>query len=404
MSNKSRDDAGAEGVSRARIRELWSRQAEALDGLLEMALDDELPLCDGDLASLLFHLHGHITRTGLSGLHHGDPARPELFNWNARPWNFAHSNADTYYLSATISDEHDYRVFGKLGSAAHVTFGVYAGVGDQDRAIMLRAEDVHIEGDGSFELFFSNERRGQNCYPRLEGAQSFACYQLFVDWERAVPGDIAIERLGPPLPERAPSFDSLSSQFERFLAKLREDFEIWTLTVPAMTIDQIEPNSYLEPMQPPTFHAGAWVVPMNWTLQEDEALLIRLRLPEDCAYSGLTMTNRWSQMIDHDRRQTSLNHLQANVDEDGILEVLVSARDHGVRNWLDSAGYASGTVAWRTIASEENEDPPAHPELRVIGGDELRAIVSRMAKVTPEERAAELERRRRHLARLSGGR
>jgi len=384
---------------RSTIRSLWDRHRETLEDLLEVALDEELPVGEGDLAALLHHLHGHIVRTGLATLHHGDPTRPELFNPNARPWSFAHSNADTYYLSATVSDAYDYRVFGKLGSATHVTFGMYAGVGDQDRAIKIRAEDIEVGPGGAFELHFSREPHGRNHFPRLAGAQSFACYQVFEDWTTSTPCEISIERTGPSAPARGPGFDDMATRFERYLTSLREDFEIWTVVVPAVTIDPIPDNAFMEALQPPAFFAGAWVMPIKWRLAEHEALLMELSLPDDCAYSGLTMTNRWGQMIDFDRRQTSLNRKQATVGDDGTLRVLLSARDHGVRNWLDASGYDQGIVAWRTTQPKA----PPDPVLRVVAGDELRAVVAGMDRVTPEERAAALDLRRRHFARLSGG-
>src|SRR6185437_7624744 len=115
-------------------------------------------LDQGSAAALLGHLLGNISFMGLQL--HSDPARPTLINAQYSPWNWGHSNPDTLYLSARIDDEHDYRVYGRLGSVAQTTFGVYAGKDDQAHAVKTLAEDLEVADDGSFEIHFSREDAG----------------------------------------------------------------------------------------------------------------------------------------------------------------------------------------------------------------------------------------------------
>jgi hypothetical protein len=58
---------------------------------------------------------------------------------------------------ARIDDAHDYRVYGRLGSVAQTTFGVYGGKDDQAQAVKALSDDLVIDDDGSFEIFFSQE-------------------------------------------------------------------------------------------------------------------------------------------------------------------------------------------------------------------------------------------------------
>jgi hypothetical protein len=62
------------------------------------------------------------------------------------------------YLSARIDDAHDYRIHGRLGSVAQTTFAVYTGKDDQAQAVKALSEDLVVDDDGSFEIFFSRER------------------------------------------------------------------------------------------------------------------------------------------------------------------------------------------------------------------------------------------------------
>jgi hypothetical protein len=121
------------------LRVAWRRFSELHDDLLQLALT-EADLDEGAAAALLGHMIGHIQYMGLQL--RSDPARPMLINAQYLPWNWGHSNPDTLYLSARIDDVHDYRVYGRLGSVAQTTFGVYTGKDDQAEAVKVLSEDL----------------------------------------------------------------------------------------------------------------------------------------------------------------------------------------------------------------------------------------------------------------------
>jgi len=108
---------------------------------------------------------------------------------------------------------------------------------------------------------------------------------------------------------------------------------------------------------------------------------------------GICLTNAWSEMIDFEARQTSLNLGQSLV-EDGRVRILLSTQDFGVRNWLDARGHRSGVVTWRASRHEE----PAAPTLKVIKTDEIGDYFDDSQRVTEAERAAAMEARLRHFA------
>lgn len=139
------------------LRAAWRRFGDLHDELLEIALA-EGDLDDGAAAALLGRLVGHIQYMGLQL--RSDPARPKLINGQYAPWNWGHSNPDTLYLTARIDAGHDYRVHGKLGSAAQTTFGVYAGRDDQAEAVKVLSEELVVGDDGWFEIYFSRQKMG----------------------------------------------------------------------------------------------------------------------------------------------------------------------------------------------------------------------------------------------------
>jgi hypothetical protein len=373
------------------LRAAWRRFTDLHENLLELALS-EGDLDEGAAAALLRHMVGHIQYMGLQL--RSDPARPMLINTQYSPWNWGHSNPDTLYLSARIDDAHDYRVYGKLGSVAQTTFGVYTGKDDQAQAVKALAEDLVVDDDGSFEIFFSRENMGTtNWFELPPAADSFCAYQTFADWERQRKGSIRIECLNPDEPAKPISlYDSIAA-FDAHLAASRELFIMWVKDIPTRVFGALPKNFAIPPMQPPSAMAGAWFVPVSWELQNGEALVMEYEIPCGAPYVGICLTNKWGEMIDIETRQTSLNLAQSHIDT-GRVSVLLSTEDFGVPNWLDASGYRSGVVTWRA----STPDQPATPTVTAIRADQIDEYFDPTQRVSDQNRAAAMSARLRHFA------
>jgi hypothetical protein len=373
------------------LRAAWRRFSGLHDDLLELALSDE-DLDEGATAALLARMVGHIQYMGLQL--RSDPARPTLINTQYSPWNWGHSNPDTLYLSARIDDAHDYRVYGTLGSVAQTTFGVYTGKDDQAQAIKARSEDLAVDDDGSFEIIFSREKiRNTNWFQLPAGADSFCAYQTYGDWERQYKGTVRIECLSADEPAKPASVQDSIAAFDAHLIVSRELFTMWVKDIPARVFGALPKNFAIPPIQPPSAMAGAWFVPVSWELHDGEALVIEYEIPPGAPYVGICLTNSWSQMIDIETRQTSLNLAQSRID-DGRVRILLSTKDFGVHNWLDARGCRNGVVTWR--ASTPNQ--PATPTLTVIRVDQIDEYFDPAQRVSQGDRAAAMSARLRHFA------
>lgn len=372
------------------LRESWRRFGALQDELLDVALSAG-ELDEGDAATLLGRLIGNIAFMGLQLA--SDPARPMLINTQYSPWNWGHSNPDTLYLSARIDDAHDYRVFGRLGSVAQTTFGVYAGRDDQAQAVKTQAEDLQVEDDGSFEIYFSREQFGTNWFELPPGANSFCCYQTFGDWERQSKGVVRIECVNPQQPARPASLGEAVAAFDAQLDESRDLFTMWVKDIPSRVFGALPKNFVIPPMQPPSAMAGAWFSPIPWRLDDGEALVLDYEVPPASPYVGVCLTDAWSAMIDIETRQTSLNLGQSTI-QDGKVRVLLATEDFGVHNWLDAGGYRSGIVTWRATAT----DQPAAPIATVIRTDQIDEYFDPSQRITASERAAALAARQRHFA------
>ena len=373
------------------LRAAWRRFTDLHDELLELALSTS-DLDEGAAAALLGRMVGHIQYMGLQL--RSDPARPTLINTQYLPWNWGHSNPDTLYLSARIDDAHDYRVYGRLGSVAQTTFGVYTGKDDQAHAVKVLSENLVVDDDGSFEIFFSREKVGTtNWFQLPPGADSFCAYQTYGDWEREHKGSIRIECLNADEPATPVSLHDSIAAFDEHLGASRELFTMWVKDIPARVFGALPKNFAIPPMQPPSAMAGAWFVPVSWELKDGHALVIEYEIPPGAAYVGICLTSPLSEMIDIETRQTSLNLAQSRIDN-GRVRILLSTKDFGVHNWLDASGYRSGVVTWRASAPAQ----PPTPTVTVIRDGQIDDYFDPARRVSNEDRAAAISARLRHFA------
>ena len=90
---------------------------------------------------------------------------------------------------------------------------------------------------------------------------------------------------------------------------------------------------------------------------------------------------------------------QAVVDDDGVFRCVISHRDPGVYNWLDTGGYSWGTLNGRWLLT----DAWPEPEMRVVPFDEIgKHVRAQTRRVTPNERSELLRCRARAAQHLNG--
>jgi hypothetical protein len=153
------------------------------------------------------------------------------------------------------------------------------------------------------------------------------------------------------------------------------------------------PNGFMPPIDRTAIGAAAENKPVigRWELGPDEALILEVEPPEGVHWS-YSLGNPWWETIHCGRHQSRLNVHQAVVDSDGLVRVVLCGRDPGVANWLDTAGYNNGAMILRCVRTTTAPTPRA----RVVSFDDVAsALPAETKRITPDERASVLERRRR---------
>jgi hypothetical protein len=140
--------------------------------------------------------------------------------------------------------------------------------------------------------------------------------------------------------------------------------------------------------------AGQFYFEGAYDLTDEEALIIETKVPEKCVYRSLILTNDLYETTDWYNNQSSLNGAQAAADADGVLRVVVSARDPGVPNWLDTAGYTTGVIQGRWMECSSEPIPVVR---KIAVADVRKWLPAGTATITAQQRDQQIRDRRATL-------
>lgn len=131
----------------------------------------------------------------------------------------------------------------------------------------------------------------------------------------------------------------------------------------------------------------------DFSLADDEALLITID-PVSARYLSLQVMDPWLRSVPYRNRTTALNDRQAKANADGSFTYVLSKRDPGVYNWIDS-GLNDGVMVIRwELLTQQAEADKAVRECRKLKLSELAAALpAEVKRVTPAERKKQLAQR-----------
>ena len=313
-------------------------------------------------------------------------------------------NPDTLYFSATIRDDAEYVVTGRRGTSTDLSFQILNGnytpaeVPDSLNAFDDRA--IEIDAGGRFELRFGPPRADApaNYFALGEHASMLLAREVFSDWT-APPGTLRIQRADrigvapPPRPAELPAKRlraagmSLVTQVKTFLA-----FPEWfylKLPVNTMTGPRLTPGGL----------STQWSSAGHYQLDDDQALVVTVPV-SDAPYQGFQLGSMWYVSLDFANHQTSLTADQARHDPDGMIRFVVSERNPGVANWLETTGHRRGYLQIRWQRTSREFTTADGPAVEVVDVDAVpeRLEYYEQARVTPDEWRARIAARQAAVA------
>jgi hypothetical protein len=320
----------------------------------------------------------------------GDPLFPSFVRLQD-PYNqWGGPNPDNVYLRANIDARETYRVWSSdVRGTRQAIFSLHEG-DMQLRELGVFSErslgDCEIAEDGGLELIVSPEEHPGNWLESDPKARILTIRIYQSDWENDAVPSFYIERVGAEGVPRPPlSADALASGLDRAMRWVEASAVFWNQYT-RRGHAQATPNVVAPPSATPGGAENILYGSCFWSLADDEALLVSVEQPDADYWSFVTHTLGWLESGDFDQRQTSLNGEQAFIDRDGLVRVVLSARDPGVPNWIDIEGRAEGMLVYRWVWARSKPVP----EARVVALSDVRGLVPDEHPVIDDE-----ERRRR---------
>lgn len=307
-------------------------------------------------------------------------------------FNIFQPNADTTYRTAYITPGGSYRLRGHAGNLCIAKIGQFATTppengGGTAAKVYHDINELTLDPQGRFDVILSSERPAghDGDWWQLDPATtSLLIRQVAYDWISERDTMLSIERIDLPVARPRPTAAALEQNLRRlaitaantagFLADhvegLRREGH-----VNAFKIFDVVTN--LGGLFGQFYYEGAF------ELAEDEALIIESPYPKTFSYASLILTNDIYETVDWYNNHSALNGSQWHVDGDGILRVVVSAKDPGVVNWLDTSGHTTGAIQGRWTDCDSNPVPTIR---KVSIGEVAGLLPADTPKVTPEQR------------------
>jgi hypothetical protein len=314
--------------------------------------------------------------------------------------NIGQPNADTTYKSATIAPGGIYRLRGLRGTLRIFKVGQFGNLPGQSHPgsiVPLAYDDfnkLRVDTEGRYDVILSAARPAGyagDWWQLDPKTNSLLLRQVGFDWRHDRDPTISIERLDVPVRRPRPSAADLEQRLNGLSVRIEN--------IASMFVDHVEGlrrEGYINRLKVfDVSHLGGLVGQFYYEgaydLSPDEALIVEAKVPAGCTYWSIILTNDIYETTDWYNNQSSLNGAQARVDRDGIFRAVVSEKDPGVPNWLDTAGYPTGAIQGRWTDCQATPIPTVR---KVALADVRKSLPADTPTVTPAEREQAVRERR----------
>ena len=295
-----------------------------------------------DLAEGFDYLAGSI-RSSLQMAFDYDLEHPVLINPTHQYARQGLDNPDAVYFNAYLDGGASYVVSGVRGSTADLSFqvmdGTYSADGAPSTVAAFDDRELDIAEDGSFEWRFGPELG-------LKKGSTLIVREVYDDWNAEVRGQLRIQRLDTAgQPRAALTQERVAKRYGVAAKMLVGRINTW-FAFPEWFTYKEPVNTLTVPKSTPGGLASQFSSIGHYSLGDEEAMIVTVPVSE-CAYQAIQIGSRWYISTDYEHHQTSLTRAQSHADADGKLRYVVSERNPGIANWLETCGHPQGVMMLR---------------------------------------------------------
>jgi len=367
---------------------------DAIEEAERLIRNPPFPISEQDLAEGLDYLGGSI-RSAIQMAFDYDLEHPVLINPTHQYSRQGLDNPDAIYFNAYLTEGASYEVSGTRGTTCDLSFQIMDGNYTADGAPVTVAafddRELTIAEDGSFSWRFGPELG-------LKKGSTLIIREVSDDWNAERRGSIRIQRLDTAGRPRGCADPAAIAKKYGVAAKLLTGRINTWFAFPEWFTYKEPVNTLTVPASTPGGLASQFSSIGHYDLADDQAMIVTVPVCDAAPYQAIQIGSRWYVSTDYEHHQTSLTRSQSHVDDDGFLRYVISERNPGIANWLETTGHPQGVMMlrWQRLTRDLTEADG--PTVEVVPFDEVAARVTGQ-DVTPEQYAARIEARQTGIAR-----
>ena len=255
----------------------------------------------------------------------------------------------------------------------------------------LNGETMYYNEDGSFtaslDKYPANGRKNHIQVPAT-GHVYLTTRDLLMDWEKQNIYTIDIKKIGRD--EQAPDHD-INHIAERSAEVAINEAKFWLAWYHQYVYKNRSPNQLRASARPGGRGLGSTT---HLQIANDEALVLTVD-PAGAKGFDIQTADTWGVQLEYVNHLTSYNTAQSKRNSDGTYTYVISPRDPGVHNWIDTLGYndVMNAMRWQNLPS------PIDPALaiksyKLVKFKDLKsALPDGTEFVTPLERSEQIRQR-----------
>lgn len=314
---------------------------------------------------------------------------------------YSYDNPDCIYRTIPIDSSLSYIITGyrHTPGPADVTFSLISDPNSQNTVSYLSGSDLVIDADGSYTITV-NSTSADNQTNHIQSTTS--AKQLLIrnnlgTWGTQKPDNLTVELVDDNSSESALTEAEIIVTATWNLQESIVDYGVGALGIKTSLnkVNTLSTPSQSSTLGTLTTQASSFG---HFNLSDDDALVATVT-QGDADYFVFPLTNPWMITTDP-ASQVSLNNEQAVANANGTYTFVVSLRDPGVYNWLNTTGLHEGTimVRWQGLptSSSSSTSSTTSPavDVQVVALSDLASVLpSETRYVTAEERVSLLAQR-----------
>jgi hypothetical protein len=355
------------------------------------------PISGQDLAEGLDYLAGSI-RSSLQMAFDYDLEHPVLINPTHQYARQGLDNPDAIYFNAYLDAGASYVVSGTRGSTVDLSFqimdGTYSAEGAPNTVAAFDDRELDVQPDGTFAWRFGPELG-------LGKGSTLIVREVYSDWNTEDRGRLRIQRLDTAGRARAAlTPERVAKRYGVAAKMLTGRIRTW-FAFPEWFTYKEPVNTLTAPSSTPGGLASQFSSIGHYDLTDDEAMVVTVPACAAAPYQAIQIGSRWYTSTDYEHHQTSLTRAQSQADPDGFLRYVISERDPGIANWLETTGHPQGVMMLRWQRLTRDLTAEDGPTVEVMPFAELFGRVPELEaqRITAAQYAARIEARQVGVAR-----